>query len=414
MLLIYIFLVLFLCSCISNQISPKEYTCIDCHATQNFKHSQLSCVHCHSGKDKAKSKEDAHIGLKANLSFSEIEGICSKCHQSSISEFKKTLHYTYQKELTRILRGFKVKFSINNMEDFEKLSFEPNSKEGIVVDFLKRRCLTCHIFSKGEEYAEIKRALYCFSCHRPHKLQRPSDKECLSCHYSTRIGWDYYGYYPHNWFRDYRSPLTEGKHPERPYGIEAYLLKEDIHKEKNFNCVDCHSKEEVMEGKKVLSCRTCHNTFKNKLFHQRKILNKVDCAVCHANFLAEDPLKICYLEFQPNLEAWVDLAVQESKEIEEKIEAFLLRKPLSYIMRDKFSGEEKKGLWLCTLSERNFVHLRLGKNIEGKLCLERSEKIILSFQDFELTGTFKTCKVPHSIGKGDIIRAMKVLKEFQP
>ncbi|MFN3406322.1 MAG: hypothetical protein ACK40E_01135 [Caldimicrobium sp.] len=381
---------------------------------QNFIHSQLKCVDCHSGKETAKNKIEAHTGLKVDLDLSDIESICGKCHQSAIKEFKNSLHYTYQKELMTILKGFKVNFFLSKMEELPKVSIDLNSKEGLVLDFLRRRCLTCHVFSKGEGYSETKRSLYCLSCHKPHRLQRPSDKECLSCHYSTRIGWDYYGYYPHNWFRDYRTPLINGGLPERPYGIEAYPLNEDIHKRKNFKCVDCHGKKEIMEGKSKVSCRECHHTFKNSLFHQNKVLNKVDCVVCHANFIAEDPLKICYLEFQPNLEAWVDLAVQESKEIEEKIEAYLQGKPVSYTLRDKFTNEERQGLWLCTLYERNFSYLRLDENKEGKICLKRSEKIVLRFQEIEITGTFESCKIPHSIGKADLITTMKMLKKVLP
>ncbi|MFN4197177.1 MAG: hypothetical protein ACK4FM_04155 [Caldimicrobium sp.] len=411
MFIIFILLVLLLSSCKNTQISTKNYSCVNCHPNQNFKHSQLKCVDCHSGKENAKNKEEVHKGLKVDLSFSEIESICGKCHQSVIKEFKNSFHYTYQNELKTILQGFKMRHFISKIEELSKLSIDLNSKEGLVLDFLRRRCLTCHIFSKGEGYSETNRSLYCLSCHKPHILQRPSDKECLSCHYSTRIGWDYYGYYPHNWFRDYRTPLIKGEVPQRPYGIEAYPLNEDIHKKKNFKCVDCHGKKEIMEGKRKISCKDCHNTFKNTFFHKNNVLNKVDCAVCHAYFIAEDSLKICYLEFQPNFEVWIDLAVQESKEIEEKIEAYLQGKPVNYTLRDKFTNEERKGLWLCTLHERNFSYLKLGKNKDGRNCLKRFEKIVLRFQELEVTGTFETCKIPHSIGKANLIRAIKVLKK---
>lgn len=408
MFLIIFFIGLFLISCSSKKTS-QLFTCVDCHLQEKFYHANLTCNDCHLGKKIAKNKGEAHTSLRKHLNLKEIEEVCQRCHQKEMKKFKNSLHYTYQREIKSIFNGFRIKLSKEKMEDLVEISEDITTKEGLLIDFLKRRCLSCHIFSKGEEYMGTKRSPGCFSCHKPHLLKKPSDKECLSCHYSTRIGWDYYGFFPHNWFTDYRSPFVDGKLPERPYGIEAYPLEEDIHKKKNMKCIDCHKKREIMEGKEKITCHTCHKTLKPSLFHTAKVLNQVHCAVCHANFMAQDPIKICYLEENPDLEAWIDLSIQESSEIEEKIQAFLKGEKVKYTMKDKFTGLEKPGLWLCTMKERNFEKLTFGKDAKNKLCLLRKEKLLLKFENLEIEGIFESCKTPHSISKGNLIRAIKVL-----
>lgn len=409
MFLILLFMGLLLSSCFLN-FPSQRFTCVECHSQIKFSHAGLTCSDCHLGKEKAKNKKEAHLSLRKNLNVREIEQICQRCHSNEIKEFKKSIHYTYERELKTIFKGFKMDLSIKKLEDLPKLSEDISTKEGLLIDFLKRRCLNCHLFSDGEDYKETKRRLGCLSCHNPHTLRRSEDKDCLTCHYSSRIGWDYYGFFPHNWFTDYRSPFIEGKLPDRPYGIESYLLEEDIHKKKNMKCIDCHKKREIMEGKEKIRCQSCHITFKSSIFHTSKILNQVHCTLCHANFMVQDSLKICYLEENPDLEAWIDLAVQESSEIEEKIQSFLKGDKVKYTMKDKFTGREKKGLWLCTLGERTFENLTFGKDEKNNFCLVRKERVILKYKEFEIEGAFETCKIPHSSNQGNLIRAIKILK----
>lgn len=412
MFLFLIILSFFLYSCASPK-SSKNYTCVDCHQKEKSDHIEVSCIECHSGVEKAASKEEAHKNLKRQLMPSEIEGFCAKCHPKEVKSFKNSLHKTYAKELQSILKGFNLSISIKEMKDLAQISHNLSTKEGIVLDFLRRRCLSCHIFSRGENYRETKRSLYCLSCHKPHSFKKPSDKECLSCHYSTKIGWDYYGYFPHNWFSDYRSPFIGENLPERPYGIEAYLLEEDIHKKKNLKCTSCHKKEEIMEGKSKAHCLSCHNPLKKSIFHDEYVIKKSDCTACHSRFLAKDTLKICYLEENPDWDNWIELAVQESSEIEEKIQAYLSGKKVSPYMGDYFTGEKKLGIWFCTLEDRNFENITLTKNKDGKFCLLRNEKIILIYNDFKIEGTFEICKKAHSIGKGDLIRSLKIWRELK-
>ncbi len=407
--LILLFIISLLVSSCQRNIS-KEFTCSDCHKVKiSQSHKRLSCSSCHGGIEKAMNKETAHKGLKTTFTYREVEKICNNCHKEEVKNFKGTLHFTYEKELKGIFKGFNIPLKVNNLFEFSLLDGDFKSREGILIDFLKRRCLTCHIFSKGEAYPMTKRQKGCFSCHRPHELSKPGDETCLSCHYSIRIGWDYYGYSPHPWFVDYRSPFINGKEPERPYGIEAYLLKEDIHKEKALKCIECHPKEEIMDGRKKASCFSCHKTLKGN-FHKKSVLARVRCEVCHAGFINQDELKICYLELEPDLWKWTELSIQESYEIEHLISDYLKGKPVRMAMTDKFTEKEKEGLWLCTLGNRTFLDFKIGKDEKGRFCIKRQERLKLIFEEVTLEGIFENCKVPHTISKGDINRSLKILK----
>lgn len=419
------FFVIILCSflivsCSKIGDSYKQYSCLDCHRgliSKKSVHAELSCHLCHGGKEPARSKTDAHKNLSTNPDFLRVESVCMQCHNYETEKFKNSLHYTYRRELRTILSGFNLKFPTITMIELVQTEQDASTREGLIFDFLKRRCLSCHIYSMGENYSKTRRSLSCLSCHPPHSYSKPNDETCLSCHYSIRIGWDYYGFFPHNWFWDYRSPFINGKLPDRPYGIEAYKLEEDIHRKRGLTCSDCHTKEEIMFGKKGKTCKSCHQDLKNQLFHRNEVLKRIRCEVCHARYIAQDEVKICYLSYDIDLDEWEGLVVQESSEVEEKLTALLHGNQVEISMRDKFSGKELPGIWLCTLANRTFNKINIGKDRDGILCLVRREKIELKAENLKVNSTvigiFETCKVPHTIGRGDLNRSLRLLKSVR-
>lgn len=408
-----LFLVFILAGCQGKLISQR-YTCVDCHKLESFqKHASLRCGDCHQGVELAANKEEAHKNLKVSFNSQEVEALCVKCHEREVSGFRQSPHYHYSRELKSIYQGFGLSLKKESLSQFITTGQNIETKEDLLEDFLRRRCFTCHIWSKGEGYAKTKRERGCFSCHKPHQLKRPDEETCLSCHYGKYIGWDYLGLVPHNWATDYRSPFVDGKFPERPYGIEAYKLRPDVHKEKGLTCIDCHSKKEVMFGKEGKSCMSCHDGLKDRLFHSSKVLQKVRCEVCHANFLVQDKRKICYLEYDLNEEKWGHLMIQESKEIETLFAEYYAGKKVEPVMKDKLSDKVSSGIWICTLEGRKFDELILGKDYLGRLCLLREEEIILRGNGLELVGKLKTCKTSHSLGRGDINRALKILRDLR-
>lgn len=392
----------------------KSYRCVDCHKEVSIgsKHKDLSCRDCHLGVEPVKTKKEAHVNLFKEFTVEKIERLCQRCHFQEVKLYKEGSHYHYKRELQSILRGFNIKLKIQDFSDLVDLKGDPSTREGLLLDFLKRRCLTCHIWSKGENYAQTSRERGCFSCHKPHSLTRPKEETCLSCHYSTRIGWDYYGLFPHNWALDYRSPLIEGEFPARPFGIEAYNLTPDVHKMKGLTCLNCHPKEEVMYGKRGKTCNDCHKKMKPLLFHNPSVIKKIKCEACHSNYLSQDRLKICSLESSINFEEKINLMIQESREIEDIFTEYLRGNKVQLSMTDKFNGEVKEGIWFCTLSDRQFTQITLGRDEKGRICVLREETLIIKANNYELRGTFRQCKTVHSIGRGDLFRAFKLINDL--
>ena len=104
MFLILLFMGLLLSSCFLN-FPSQRFTCVECHSQIKFSHAGLTCSDCHLGKEKAKNKKEAHLSLRKNLNVREIEQICQRCHSNEIKEFKKSIHYTYERELKTIFKG---------------------------------------------------------------------------------------------------------------------------------------------------------------------------------------------------------------------------------------------------------------------------------------------------------------------
>ncbi len=407
--LFFIILVIFFASKKNLSTRKKLYYCKTCHYSVflDKKHQKLKCIDCHKGKSPAPDKKIAHFNLEKIPSSETIIGVCNNCHKREVLFFKNSLHFTYKKELTSIFRAFGIK----KVMTLEKLKNENPKNE--FIDFLRRRCLLCHIEYEGD-YPATRRAKGCLACHFSynyengslinHFIKLPSIYNCLACHHSIYIGWDYLGYFPHNWYWDYRSPFINGKEPKRPFGIEYYQLKPSIHFKKGLVCTDCHKKEEIMFSQKKVKCISCHKNFKNKTIHNSKIFKKFRCEVCHFNFVSQDRIMECFLVNDVDeLEDWIELAVQESLEIENILNDVYQNRSVKLVMRDKLTNEERKGVWLCKLSGRTFEKFTLGKDQKGRLCVLRKGKLKIEGKIFKKEAYFQKCVVPHSIGIGTIL-----------
>lgn len=432
-----LFLLFFLCNGCLFEGSKKvisQKTCLHCHPIffKGVHENSFLCIDCHQGRLWSFSKEEAHQNLISSPSSDLIYQACKKCHAKEIERFFKGLHFTYKNMISKTFQSFNLNLNLslhdlkflNTTLERKKLEIENLEKNDpieikkiFIVDFFRRRCLSCHIEYEGENYEKTRRAKGCLACHfhkileKPYEkffeIKKPEDEKCLTCHYSSYIGWDYYGYFPHNWYIDYRSPFIKGVEPERPYGIEFYLLVPSVHKEKNLKCRDCHKKEETMYGQKKVSCNDCHKKLSLK-FHNLSLLSKVRCEVCHVNFVTTEKLLECVLEFDPDFNEWIDIAVQESWEIENYFEKRTKGLKVQPKMKDKLNMEDKEGLWLCKNSGRFFEITEYGKDQKGKVCILRKRDVVLKFkEDVIVKGTFRKCVVPHSIGKGKVFGGIR-------
>ncbi len=407
--------------------APSEKTCTDCHAFELDQNHAFGCKKCHAGKSPASDKETAHQGLIASPAApAHWEKTCGSCHAREIAAVKESLHFTLAKEVNTVRRLFDLPPVAAASDLPEPVRIE--TTEDLVDDLLRRRCLRCHLFYRGDDYAETQHGLGCAACHLPyaggemisHKFQGPNDRLCLHCHYGNRVGWDYYGMAEHDYPYQFRSPLIEGEPPPRPWGVEFHELSLDVHLEAGMSCLSCHGKEELMFSRKRASCRSCHKLSPQSPYHRPEVLRAARCSACHARWAFWDEGLYLVLHETPDWEEWSELMVQGSSEVEEAITSFLLTGEAEARMRDKFSGRERQGIWLLTLKRRRFEKVVLGRDEKGRVSVVRPlGDLYLSYVDAEEDVPFDNLTpegdhllpyAPHTIGKADFARSQEVLR----
>jgi hypothetical protein len=176
----------------------------------------------------------------------------------------------------------------------------PETPAMLVDDFLRRRCLRCHIHTKGPKGDGLYRATGCAACHvyyadegryegadpaidrsrtgypvRHAFTTRIPNGQCLHCHNNNHVGADYEGLFEHDYSDDYRSPLVNGRHRPMVYGLDHHRLTRDIHAENGLWCIDCHTQRDVMGNGRVYSCQM--------------EVPKRSCSDCHGGFGGTPP-----------------------------------------------------------------------------------------------------------------------------
>lgn len=280
--------------------------CLDCHAGIERLDSRhdFECGRCHLSPEVRGAKTLAsHDAVVRNPSAPSLAALfCGDCHRSDIERLERSLHGTLAGIInqTRYLWGAQYRAApplyglggplapLPEVQDTRRLA-EPAD---LVDDFLRRRCLRCHVHTEPPPGYALHRSTGCAACHVPydaagrysggdaaidrrktgypatHTFERPmADERCLRCHRGNRVGADYHGLFELDVSQIYR-----------PYALKAPLevnraepgyhqLARDIHAQRGLLCVDCHGKEEVMGSGKVYGfqmespgprCEGCH------------------------------------------------------------------------------------------------------------------------------------------------------------
>ncbi len=430
----------------AQQPSPGPKTCTDCHQVTLDKAHRLPCTRCHGGQSPASSVAQAHEHLKAHPASPVLmEHTCGPCHAKEVRRLRTSLHYTLAGEINLVRKAF----GLAPVPAADKLPQpkEITSVEDLVDDLLRRRCLRCHLFYAGDDYAETKHGLGCAACHlvfaqgrcQSHRfVKQPPDRNCLHCHYENHVGWDYYGMFAHDYPYQFRSPLLGGRLPPRPWGIEFHELTPDIHLKKGMSCLACHTQDEIMGDGRLYAteaqavkvrCTDCHQVANTKkAFHHPKVLARARCSACHALWSFQDEGFYLMLQDDPDWDDWVDLMVQGSSEIEKEVETYLRIGKARAQMKDKFTGQEYPGVWFLGFGWRRFEKVPLGFDKQGRLSVIRPLlSLHLSYVNADGEVLFDDLVppllkkspqaayvpyTPHTIGPADTFRSLKVLEKL--
>jgi len=384
--------------------------CTGCHGDVQLDPAhQFACTACHGGNDKEQQTDKAHNGLIAQPSHPDRMTVtCGGCHPNQVKAASNSSHFTLANKVNSIRRHFGAETSLTAAPEVP-LAASIASPLTLADDMLRRRCLRCHVYGKGDEYDAVTHATGCGACHlafkggklHRHAFAKPTDTQCLSCHYGNYVGSDYHGRYEHDYNWEYRTPYsTQTAHntAPRPYGVEYHDLAPDLHQQRGLICIDCHRQSGHPQKKSTITCLTCHGwqspqpppTLGNlQVRNQGLILigaadnkehpvpmlrdhahqrygRKVACQVCHGQWSFNDAPTHLLLTKSPEIEPWERLTVQSSSEVESLLEHNLhysQEKPMT--MRDGLTGESRPGIWLQGYGQRRWEQMIVGKDTDG-------------------------------------------------
>ena len=297
---------------IASEEVPQKPDFKDCHACHEgieamSPNHRFNCATCHlRPKDRHNKPLKSHQIILRNPSDPMyVRQFCLPCHKKEVLRLEHSLHWSMAGVInqTRFLWGaqetaapavYGIKGPLKPLPEPD-FSRDPEKPEDLVDDFLRRRCLRCHIHTRGPGGKGLYRATGCAACHMlygddgryrgkdsaiskskagyPIKhtwTRRIPDEQCLHCHHQNHVGADYHGFFEHDYSDVFRSPLVQGKPKPITHGLDYHHLAKDLHAEKGLWCMDCHTQKDVMGNGNSYSyqmevpkrsCMDCHGGF---------------------------------------------------------------------------------------------------------------------------------------------------------
>ena len=271
---------------LSNQ---PEY-CLSCHAdlpeiSASHPVETFGCVSCHGGERLALDADLAHSTMRgganpSDLSVAEITCGGSNCHSGSeaddrdhIQRVMTSVQSTYAGAIANIRYTFGAQtdliahFGINAITDEQTQTgitalnaFNSATESNPMIQKFGEECLTCHINAVPREGEIFVRQTGCAACHstEQHKLTTAiSYTQCNACH--NRGNYDL-------------RTMTFVERTDTPTKrIDDYYqpIAQFTQCEYTLDCVDCHTRSEVMgdgdlhsnqKDIQYVQCKTCHGT----------------------------------------------------------------------------------------------------------------------------------------------------------
>ena len=271
---------------LSNQ---PEY-CLTCHSglpeiSASHPVETFGCVSCHGGERLALDADLAHSTMRgganpSDLSVAEITCGGSNCHSGSeaddrdhIQRVMTSVQSTYAGAIANIRYTFGAQtdliahFGINAITDEQTQTgitalnaFNSATESNPMIQKFGEECLTCHINAVPREGEIFVRQTGCAACHstEQHKLTTAiSYTQCNACH--NRGNYDL-------------RTMTFVERTDTPTKrIDDYYqpIAQFTQCEYTLDCVDCHTRSEVMgdgdlhsnqKDIQYVQCKTCHGT----------------------------------------------------------------------------------------------------------------------------------------------------------
>lgn len=440
--------------------------CRACHVYRlDEGHAPLACPTCHGGNNESGVAATGHLGLIPHPSSpANMEEKCGGCHQQTTSA-TTSQHFTLNNAINLVRRHFGADHDLANLQEIPVVE-PPTTPLQLADDLLRRRCLRCHVFYEGDEYTKVRHGTGCAACHLEYRngelvshefIARPTDNQCLSCHYGNRVGSDYYGRFDHDFKQEYRTPYQpDGDYAPRPYAVEQHNLSPDIHQQAGMACIDCHLTLHAGKSMTTIGCSTCHRvkggqplptgnlrresgklvltTRQNGLkltvppaVHpvHRQYQDKAACVVCHARWSYNDQSTQLLRIDHDDYGEWDELFVQDSAEVEVLLlNAIYGDSDVPPVMTDKVTGRKRPGIWLKGFEIRRWESPIIAPDRQGRLQVMRpildlhlswvDEEGETGFDSISGAGSGLRPYTPHTIGKAGAFFGQRLVKTNQP
>ncbi len=447
---------------------PPAPGCQSCHNDiQLDKNHSLACTDCHQGNNATNEKKVAHQGLISQAASPvTLQTTCGKCHAEQLENCGQSGHFSMNNAVNQVREHFSLS-PVKNLTEIPESEEPPQTKEALVNDLLRRQCLRCHVYSKGDDYPYVRRGTGCAACHMQyidgkltskgegkanHAFIRPTKQQCLSCHYGNHVGSDFDGGYEQDYNWSYRTPFVTRAPFSRPYGIELHNLVPDIHQQRGMTCLDCHSGAELAGKKSSVQCVDCHapgaspalanlriqgndvflktqNNDEERLVPglknpaHDKYNDQVSCQVCHAQWSYNDGTTHLLLSYSEDADPWDRLAVQSSAEVERFVEynVYTDEDERAPSLPDQINGQQKAGIWYSGFTQRRWEDILIDKDTDGIIkvfrplldlrlsAIDEDEEVIANFDNVAGKDSGLRPYTPHTTGPAGLFYEQRFL-----
>ena len=302
---------------------------------------------------------------------------CINCHQAQISKCQSSNHFTLKNAINITRNAWGIKDSNVTLQTLPLSKTQIKKPADLVDDFLRRKCLKCHLGVENSGEQGMSRKKNCLACHSKHSKigkcqpEKIAMSKCLSCHNKEFVGTDYQGLFPKDYNHEYRAPLKkDGKYPEVKYGIDYHHLNQDVHFKLGMSCVDCHNNKNGENWESGTTCKECHKkpSKENHIAYHRDI----SCSACHSSWNMSSYELSVYRDDMADYAKWKDLILQEDGYLNNFLKkAIKSKKKIKPFMPDWLDMKLKKGIWYSGWRYRRWEDFVLGNDEHGKISILR-------------------------------------------
>lgn len=284
---------------------PVKDGCMSCHegieeVSASHPMDRFACVTCHRGDQTTLDKELAHEGMLGGRNPSDlavVDEACGNCHADHIHRVETSVQSTYAGAIAQVSYAFGQQDGLTAVygaiavEDDEITTetgvpslelFQPAADAATPIHDFTENCLDCHLSAEPISEPAYYRSTGCSSCHMIYAndglyqgddptIDRTEPGHAITHSMTTAIPY-YQCNHCHN--RGNFSMRDMEFHPredEPSTRFESYYqpIGQFTQCEWVLDCVDCHTREEVMGDGDIHSnqkeaqyvrCFTCHGT----------------------------------------------------------------------------------------------------------------------------------------------------------